>query len=108
MATSAAQAIFERQLLELRLSGALLSAFRQWTNGAIVDVLNDQAARRFLRDQVLATIPDDLVQEASDYFDTLAVIDDAIEVLTDIRDYARTACRISVRVASSPSPVCAA
>jgi hypothetical protein len=91
MATSAAKSIFARELLELRLSGALLAAFENWSRLAINAVMRDlepDIRDALMRQSVLAAVPDELQDVVGEYFDDFQALADAVDVLKEVHQYA--------------------
>jgi hypothetical protein len=92
MASSAASAIFGRELLELRLSGALFAAFQSWAAIAVDQVISGlipDVNDALTRDIVLAAVPDEFNDAAANYLSDLQMLTDVVDVLTEVNQYAR-------------------
>lgn len=90
---SAAEAIFARELLELRMTGGLFDAFEKWAAAAVSTVMRGQTpnvAGALMKGTVLSSIPDELRDTAAAYLADNLILDDAVDVLRDVREFAAT------------------
>lgn len=90
---SAAEAIFARELLELRMTGGLLDAYDKWAAAAVNTVMrgqNPNVAGALMRGTVLSSIPDELRDTAARYLADNRILDDAVDVLHEVREFAGT------------------
>jgi hypothetical protein len=85
---SAANAIFEREILDLRLTGALLEAFNDWTQASIDALLAGMPDRSTeqIRDLLKSATPDSANDTIDQYFDRLDVFKEVKEVLAKVKE----------------------